>query len=94
MVMNAALKTISPFVPVAGSAYGFARTCVRVYNATTLTKALIAGAKGIVIDCTPPVIKYLLLCSGAILYGGAAVVTGDPNFAVGVFECCNAIVEA
>ena len=54
MIVNTALKT------VAGSAYGFARTCVKVYNATSPTKALIAGVKGIVIDCT--IIKYPLLC--------------------------------
>ena len=67
MVVNTALKTVSPFVPVAGSAYGLVRTCVKVYNATSPTKALIAGVKGIVIDCTPPVIKYPLLCAGALL---------------------------
>jgi len=93
MIVNTALKTVAPFVPVAGSAYGFARTCVKVYNATSPTKALVSGVKGIVIDCTPPVIKYPLLCAGAIACGGAACVTGDPNFAVGAFECCSAIVE-
>ena len=93
MIVSTALKTVAPFVPVAGSAYGFARTCVKVYNATSPTKALVAGVKGIVIDCTPRVIKYPLLCAGATACGGAACVTGDPNFAVGAFECCSAIVE-
>ena len=91
MIVGTALKTVAPFVPVAGSAYGFARTCFKVYNATSPTKALVAGVKGIVIDCTPPVIKYPLLCAGAITCDGAACVTGDPNFAVGAFECCSAI---
>ena len=93
MIVNTALKTVAPFVPVAGSAYGFTRTCIRVYNATSPTKALVAGVKGIVIDCTPPVIKYPLLCAGAVASGGAAFVTDHPNFAVGAFECCTAIVE-
>ena len=93
MIIKTALKIVAPFVPVAGSAYGFARTCFSVYNATSPTKALVAGVKGIVIDCTPPVIKYPLLCAGAIACGGAACLTGDPNFAVGAFECCSAIVE-
>lgn len=92
-MLNTALKTVAPFVPVAGSAYGFARTCVKVYNATSSTEALVAGLKGIVIDCTPPVIKYPLLCVGAIACGGALYFIGDPNFAVGAFECCSAIVE-
>lgn len=93
MLVNTVLKTVAPFVPVAGSAYGFARTCVKVYNATNPTKALIVGVKGIVIDCTPPVIKYPLLCAGALACGGAACVTGDPNFVIGAFECFSAIVE-
>ena len=93
MVVNAALKVVAPFVPVAGSAYGFVKTCVKVSSATSPTKAIIAGVKGIVIDCTPPVVKYPLLYAGAIACGGAACVTGDPNFAVGAFECCSAIVE-
>jgi hypothetical protein len=93
MIVNAALKTVAPFIPVAGSAFVFAKTCVKVYSATTPTKALIGGVKGIVIDCTPPVIKYPLLCAGSIICVGATCVTGDPNFAVGAFECCTAVVE-
>lgn len=75
MVVNTVLKTVAPFVPVAGLAYGFTRTCVKVYNATSPAKALVAGVKGIVIDCTPPVIKYPLLCAGALVCGGAACVS-------------------
>ena len=93
MIINSALNTVAPFVPAAGSAYGFAKTCIRVYNSKTPSGAIVAGVKGIVIDCTPPVIKYPLLCAGALACGGAACVTGDPNFAVGAFECCTAIVE-
>ena len=43
MVVNTALKAVAPLVPVAGSAYGFARTCVKVYNATSPTQALVAA---------------------------------------------------
>lgn len=93
MVVNTALKIVAPYVPVAGSAYGFVKTCVKVYNATSPIKAFVAGVKGIVIDCTPPVIKYPLLCAGAITCGGIACFTGDPNFAIGAFECCSGIVE-
>jgi hypothetical protein len=85
MIVSAALKTVAPFVPIAGSVFGFTKTCVNVYSATSPTKALIAGVKGIVIDCTPPVIKYPLLCVGAITCGGCAFVTGDPNF------CCRSV---
>jgi len=94
MFIKSALKAVSPFVPVAGSAYGFTRTCIKVYKASSPSAALVAGVKGIVIDCTPPVIKYPLLCAGALACGGAACVTGDPNFAVGAFECCEAIINS
>ena len=57
MVVSRFARRLAPHVPVVGSAYGFGRTCIRVYNATSPTKAIIAGVKGIVIDCTPPVIK-------------------------------------
>jgi hypothetical protein len=93
MIIDRALKIIAPFVPIAGSAYGFGKTCVKIYNATSPTKALIVGIKTIFIDCTPPVIKYPLLCRAALTSSGAACLTGDPNFAVGFFECCSAIVE-
>ena len=93
MVISTLLKTVSPFIPVIGSSYGFVKTCVRVGNATSPTKAIIAGVRGIVIDCTPPVIKYPLLCAAAVACAGGACITGDPNFAVGAFECCSAIVE-
>lgn len=36
--------------------------------------------KDILIDCTPPVVKYPLLCAGALACGGAACLTGDPIF--------------
>lgn len=93
MIVGTALKAVAPFVPVAGSAYGFTKTCIKVYNATSPTKALIAGVKGVVIDCSPPIVKYPLLCAGVLFCGGAACVTGDPNFAIGAFECCSSIVE-
>lgn len=68
MLVGPALKTVAPFVPVAGLAYGFAKTCVRVYNATSPTAAIVAGCKGIIIDCTPPVIKYPLFINGEVTY--------------------------
>jgi len=93
MILNTALKAISPFVPIAGSAFGFDKTCIKVYNATNTSKVLIAGVKGLVIECTPPVIKYPLLCAGALACTSAACITGDANFVVVAFECCSAIVE-
>lgn len=80
MISNTALKTVAPFVLVTGSAYGFVRICLQVYNSTSLTQALVTGVKRIVIDCTPPVVNYSLLCARAIPCGKTACITGDPNF--------------
>ena len=93
MLINNPLKTMSSYVPVVGSLYGFTKTCVRVYNATIPSKALIAGVKGIVIDCTPPVVKFPLLCATGLACGSCKCITGDPNFAVGAIECCTTIIE-
>jgi hypothetical protein len=69
------------------------QTCIQVYNATFPTKALVAGFKGIVINFKSPVIKYPILCAGAIACAGAALATGDPNFVAGALECCSGIVK-
>lgn len=94
MLIRLAFKIASLYVPVVSSVYGFARTCVKVYNATSPTKALATGVKEILIDCIPPLIKYFMLCLGAIACGGAACFTGDPNYVVGAFECFNDIVTS
>jgi hypothetical protein len=86
-VGKVALGKVAPFVPVVGSAYGFGKTCIQVYNATSPSKAIVAGVKGVVINCTPPSIKYPVLC------GGAACFTGDPNFLVGAIECGTEIIK-
>lgn len=88
-----ALKSVAPYVPVIGTAFGFTKTCVAVYKSSSPTGAVVAGVKGLIIDCSPPVIKYPLLCATALACGGAACVTGDPNFVVGAVECCTAIVK-
>ena len=44
--------------PVVGSVYGFYRTASRVYDSTSPVGAVKEAVKGLVIDCTPPAIKY------------------------------------
>lgn len=38
MVVNSFKKKVAPHVPVVGSAYGFAKTCVRVSSITYILK--------------------------------------------------------
>ena len=90
MLVSSALGKVAPFVPVVGSAYGFGKTCIEVYSASSPSGAIVAGVKGVVVNCAPPFIKYpaMLAC------GGAACVTGDPNFAFGAIECATEIVKS
>lgn len=94
MLVSSALGKVAPFVPVVGSAYGFGKTCIEVYSATSPSRAIVAGVKGVVVNCTPPIIKYPALCAAILACGGAACVTGDPNFAFGAIECATEIVKS
>ena len=44
--------------PVVGSVYGFYRTASRVYDSATPAGAIKEAVKGVILDCTPPAIKY------------------------------------
>ena len=93
MVVGIILKSAGPFVPVAGSVFGFVKTCSDVYNVTSPTRVLVAGIKGILIDCTPLIIKYPALCAGVVACRGCAWITGNFNYLVGAVQCCTEIVE-
>ena len=93
MIINSVLKKAAPHVPIVGAAYGFAKTCVKVYTASSPAAAVVAGCKGIIIDCTPPVVKYPALCAGVVGCTLAGCVTGEPNFFVGALECGKCIVD-
>ena len=64
--------------PLIGTAASFADTAIKVYNSTTPTGAIKCAVKGIVIDCTPTVIKYPDLCSALLCCSVATVTTGSP----------------
>ncbi len=49
---------------------------VKAYNCTTPSGAVMTAAKGIVIDCTPPIIKYPALCAALAGCCLASVATG------------------
>ena len=94
MLVSSALGKVAPFVPVVGSTYGFGKTCIEVYRATTPSRAIVTGVKGVVINCTPPIIKYPALCVAMLACGEAACITGYANFAFGAIECSTEIVKS
>lgn len=81
--------------PVIGSCYGFATTAVKVYNTTTPSGAIKTAVKGVVIDCTPPAIKYPVLCAAFATCGVASFVTGgNPLVVSATVTIGEAIVES
>lgn len=87
------LNTVGPYVPMLGSAFGIVKTCIKVYNATSPANAIVVGVKGVLIDCTAPIIKYPALCAGIATCAAGACVTGDPNYIVGALEWTNAVIK-
>jgi hypothetical protein len=76
------IKPLMKNAPVIGSCYGFATTAVKIYNSSTPSGTIMTAAKGIVIDCTPPVIKYPFLCAALAGCCVASVATGGNPLAV------------
>jgi hypothetical protein len=68
--------------PVIGSCYGFATTAVKAYNSSTPSGAIMTAAKDVILDCSPPVIKYPALCAALAGCCVASVVTGGNPLAV------------
>jgi hypothetical protein len=50
-------------MPLVGQSYGFFITAMNMTNATSPINAATIAVKGIVLDCSPPVIKYPLKCA-------------------------------
>jgi len=92
-VSEGTLQNVGPYVLVLGSTYVIIKTCIKVYNATSPANAILVGVKGVLIDCTPPVIKYPALCAAIAGCTAGAGITGDPNFIVGALECTSTIIK-
>ena len=94
MLIGPVLSKVAPLVPVVGSTYNFGRTCVKVCKASSPSGAIVVRVKGVIIDCTPPVVKYPALCAAMLACGGASYVTWDPNYVFGAIECATEIVKS
>jgi hypothetical protein len=88
------IESIMKQTPVVGTAYGLVKTSLRVYNASTLVNALCEAAKGVLIDCSPPVIKYPLLWAYLLVSGTVTVASGGNPLAVsGTLNAIRLIIE-
>ena len=61
-------------VPIVGSCYGLVKTSMSVYTSSSPLEAVKNGLVGVVVNCTPPAVKYPILCAHLL---GSAVVTAS-----------------
>ena len=71
--------------PVVGSVYGFYKTASRVCDSTSPAGAVKEAVKGLVIDCTPPTVKYPVLCASLLTTNVACLATGGNPLAISCF---------
>jgi hypothetical protein len=76
------VKALVRNAPVIGSAASFIDTAQKVYKSTSPSAEAITACKGIIIDCTPPAVKYPLLCTALACTGIACLATGGNPLAV------------
>ena len=79
--------------PVVGSFASFVTTAKKVYNASTPSGACWCAVKGIVIDCTPLVIKCSVLCAALVGTTVGTLATGNPLLASAACQCGEAVLE-
>jgi hypothetical protein len=82
-------------IPLVGSVYGLGKTSLEVYSASSPTEAIKTGLIGVFVNCTPPAIKYPILC--AHLAGCAAVTVstgGNPIAVASTLNAARLIIDA
>ena len=57
------LKETISAVPVVGQASGFVEVSKVVFNSTSASEAAINGIRAVIIECSPPQIKYPVKCA-------------------------------
>jgi hypothetical protein len=89
------IGTVISNIPIVGSLYGLVKTSMNVYTSTSPIEAVQNGLVGVFLNCTPPAIKYPILCSYLL---GSAVVTvstgGNPVAISSTVNAVRLIVEA
>lgn len=80
-------------VPIVGSAYGLVKCSIKMYNASSPIDAVCQGISSVVIDCSPPVVKYPILCSYLIASSAVAVISGNPLAIASTVNTARMIIE-
>ena len=80
--------------PIVGSVYDLLKTLYEVYNAYSPGEAVCLAGQGILLNCTPPYIKYPLLCAYLAASGAVTVASGGNPIAIaGTVNATRLIVE-
>lgn len=87
------LKLLIEQIPIIGQAYVFTKTPMKVYNSTLPTEAVKIATIGIIDDCAPPQIKYLIKCSILISQITIVVSSGSPWYVAMIIGSARQIIE-
>lgn len=89
------IEPVKQNAPIVGSLFGFYSTAQKVSNCTSVGGVLKEATKGIFISCTPPVVRYPVLCAALLTTGTACIATGGHPLAISCFvNTGNLIVDA
>ena len=75
--------------PITGSVYGLVKTSIRVYEASTPVNTACEAFSGVLLDCSPPIVKYPLLCAYLMALEDIRVSTGGNSLAI--FDTLNVV---
>ena len=88
------MGTIMKNTPIVGSAFGLVKTSLHVYNATTPVRSVREAFRGVIIDCSPPIVKYPLLCAYLLASGTVTIASGGNPLAIsGTLNAIRLIVK-
>ena len=83
------LRAVISNIPIVGSVYGLVTTSMSVYTATSPVEAVEKGLVGVFVNCTPPEIKYPILCG--YLFGSGIVTVSTGGNPIAISSTINAI---
>ena len=89
------IESIIGNTPILGSCYGLVKTSINIYTASSPVEAVQTGIIGAFVNCTPPVIKYPILCAHLVVSAITTVSTGgNPIAAASTVNAIRMIIAA
>ena len=73
---------IANYVPILGGCCGLVKTSMDVYSAASPVEAVKTGIIGVFVNCTPPVLKYPILCGHLAVSAIVTISSGGNPLAI------------